>query len=465
VTSSVHATSAPSAHGAGDDAFAAMLGQAVKGNDKTDVSASTLDDGSAPQGGAADTPPADTLARLLHGLQPSGQTTAAPPQASDDDTSPDDRSDTTSDTTATPGDTAKGGDPASGKPATASSATDPVLAQLLAAQQAQPAQQAPATQDDAATGQPAAATDIIQAAASGFDTTVASAAARIAGGATIQPAKPRAGDETPAASDEKSQRKDTAATALANVGNTVTRSFADQRAGTAHALPLQAAADQAKNGNQSGGSAGEQKPGGAQTQQAVQAAADATPVKETFAPAPSAQAASLPANPAPGTQPLALTSPTAAANTQVQLQQTGHQAATPDVASLALNIAAKSEGGAKHFDIQLNPAELGRVDVRLTVDDAGKAQATLTVEKPQTLALLQKDSSHLASALKDAGLNLTQNGLNFSLKGQQQQTGGNSTPSRGRNIPIRATIAVDQAASHLSLSSVGASDARLDIRV
>lgn len=141
-----------------------------------------------------------------------------------------------------------------------------------------------------------------------------------------------------------------------------------------------------------------------------------------------------------------------------------------DLNTLAVTIAARSEAGQKHFDIRLDPADLGRVDVRLTVDDAGKAQALLTVEKPQTLELLQKDQGHLERALKDAGLDLGQNGLSFSLKGQQQQQQQNAaqdhTPfARGQRLTARAVAAVDDIPPTLSASSVGIGDTRLDIRV
>ena len=138
----------------------------------------------------------------------------------------------------------------------------------------------------------------------------------------------------------------------------------------------------------------------------------------------------------------------------------------PNIGALAVTIAAKSQDGIKHFDIRLDPPELGKVDVRLTVDDAGKAQASLAVEKPQTLEFLQKDSSTLERALKDAGLDLSQNGLNFSLKGQQQHAGGENSPlPRGRALHVRAVAAIDQSAPTLSSSGAGGGEPRLDIRV
>ena len=104
---------------------------------------------------------------------------------------------------------------------------------------------------------------------------------------------------------------------------------------------------------------------------------------------------------------------------------------TPDVNGLAVEIAAKSQSGAKQFDIRLDPPELGRVEVRLSIDATGKASAHLSADQPQTLDLLRKDSTSLTQALRDAGLNVSQDGLNFSLRQQagqdQQQNQGGRT--------------------------------------
>jgi hypothetical protein len=146
--------------------------------------------------------------------------------------------------------------------------------------------------------------------------------------------------------------------------------------------------------------------------------------------------------------------------------QTTHMAAQPDIAALAVQIAAKSDEGTKHFDIRIDPPELGRVEVKLTIDDAGHAQAHLSVEKPQTLDLLQNDRNNLERALRDSGIALSQNGLNFSLKGQDRQ-GENPAPFRGRsrNLAVTAAIESTSAAAAASTNSFAAGNARLDIRV
>ncbi len=92
-----------------------------------------------------------------------------------------------------------------------------------------------------------------------------------------------------------------------------------------------------------------------------------------------------------------------------------------DLGALALSIAAHSKDGARHFDIALHPADLGSIQVHLSVDHAGAAQAHVRADNQQTLQFLQRDAHHLERALKDAGLNLSGGGLNFSLKGQQHE--------------------------------------------
>jgi chemotaxis protein MotD len=136
----------------------------------------------------------------------------------------------------------------------------------------------------------------------------------------------------------------------------------------------------------------------------------------------------------------------------------------PDMAALAKAIVQKS--GQKSFEIRLDPPELGRVEVHLSVGRDGKAQATLYADKPATLALLQRDSQNLERALKDAGLDVSNSSLNFSLKdGQRQGDGGGASTAHTRSLPdavVARSEAVNASLASLNLASDGA---RLDIRV
>jgi flagellar hook-length control protein FliK len=154
-----------------------------------------------------------------------------------------------------------------------------------------------------------------------------------------------------------------------------------------------------------------------------------------------------------------------AANLEVAPQRDGADAATPSsLGALGVTIAAKSVDGVRHFDIRLDPPELGRVQVHLTVDDSGKAEASLVIDKPQTLELLQRDAPNLNRALTDAGLDLSNNGLNFSLRGgDRQNDGGSVDKGRGRTLSVKAVVGAISTSS--SIASFAPNSVRLDIRV
>jgi chemotaxis protein MotD len=141
--------------------------------------------------------------------------------------------------------------------------------------------------------------------------------------------------------------------------------------------------------------------------------------------------------------------------------------AAPNLPALAVEISAKSQSGARQFDIRLDPPELGRVEVRLSIDATGKASAHLSADQPQTLHLLQKDAPILTRALREAGLDVSQDGLNFSLRqqsgGQSGNDGNNGRFGNARAFPLTATASIDPTAAAIAYR--GVIDGRLDIRV
>jgi flagellar hook-length control protein FliK len=106
---------------------------------------------------------------------------------------------------------------------------------------------------------------------------------------------------------------------------------------------------------------------------------------------------------------------------------------------LALEIATSVKGGKSRFEIRLDPADLGRIDVRIDVDRNGQVTSHLTVEKPETLSLLRQDAPQLQRALDDAGLKTGSGGLQFSLRDQSsssQNSGNDSSSTNAQRLVI-----------------------------
>uniref|UniRef100_UPI0025E7BF27 flagellar hook-length control protein FliK n=1 Tax=Phreatobacter sp. TaxID=1966341 RepID=UPI0025E7BF27 len=137
---------------------------------------------------------------------------------------------------------------------------------------------------------------------------------------------------------------------------------------------------------------------------------------------------------APDPLPQAGTSPAPASPSAfgMEVAQKTAQAAAPGspvpVHALAVTIAARAGSGATRFDIRLDPAELGRIDVQLTVDRDGAVKSRLVVEKQETLDLLQRDQRNLERALAQAGLQTSEGSLEFSLKDQGGQNARDRQP-------------------------------------
>lgn len=138
------------------------------------------------------------------------------------------------------------------------------------------------------------------------------------------------------------------------------------------------------------------------------------------------------------------------------------------VSGLAVQIAASARAGNSRFEIRLDPAELGRIDVRLDVDRHGNVTSHLTVEKPETLAMLRQDAPQLQRSLEDAGLKTGQNGLQFSLRDQssgQQNNNHGQAERQPQRLVIGETTAVPLVAANITYSYAASANRGLDIRV
>jgi flagellar hook-length control protein FliK len=83
---------------------------------------------------------------------------------------------------------------------------------------------------------------------------------------------------------------------------------------------------------------------------------------------------------------------------------------------VAFEVARQFQHGNSRFQIRLDPPELGRIDVHMKVDRDGNVQARMTVERSETLDLMQRDQRSLEKALAQAGLDSSKTNLEFSLR-------------------------------------------------
>lgn len=133
------------------------------------------------------------------------------------------------------------------------------------------------------------------------------------------------------------------------------------------------------------------------------------------------------------------------------------------LSGLAIEIAGRAKAGKNDFAIRLDPPELGRIEVKLSVDRQGQITSHVIADRSDTLDLLRRDASGLQRSLQDAGLKMSGNGLQFSLR-DQSSSGGQNTGGRrsAPQIVVQDTLSVD---SPRVYTAYGSRVGGLDIRV
>jgi len=149
------------------------------------------------------------------------------------------------------------------------------------------------------------------------------------------------------------------------------------------------------------------------------------------------------------------------------------------VASLAAQIVKKLGARTTHFDVQLDPAGLGKVNVRVVIGPDGQVSAAMSFDNPQAAAELKSRAAELHRSLAQSGFDLS-GGLSFDVAqdqgggygGQQNafgsQDGANSGNAfRGRAFAAALATAGDavQAALPGAYSFARGADKGVDVRV
>jgi flagellar hook-length control protein FliK len=83
---------------------------------------------------------------------------------------------------------------------------------------------------------------------------------------------------------------------------------------------------------------------------------------------------------------------------------------------VTVRLLATEAGDGRRLRIQLDPADLGRVEVTLRLDHTGTAAAVFTVDRPETLLLLQRDARAITDVLSSAGYTLDPGSVGFTLR-------------------------------------------------
>jgi flagellar hook-length control protein FliK len=146
------------------------------------------------------------------------------------------------------------------------------------------------------------------------------------------------------------------------------------------------------------------------TTQANAAAAAASATDGAAQPASNAGNAATQAAAQPASTANPLTDATRAVATPPALQSA--PAATIQVYS---RIIERADGRVQRFEVRLDPAELGRVDIRIEIGADRKVHAVMAAHDSAALTDLMRGQKALERALSEAGIDLADQGLKFEM--------------------------------------------------
>ena len=111
-----------------------------------------------------------------------------------------------------------------------------------------------------------------------------------------------------------------------------------------------------------------------------------------------------------------------------------------------MQISRAADAGQDRLTVNLKPAELGNVTIKLEVGHDHRIIAVIQAERPETLELLQRDARSLERAMAEAGLNTDSGSLNFGLKdsGADSMAGNQNGEGRTAGLAI-PDIEIDDA--------------------
>lgn len=167
------------------------------------------------------------------------------------------------------------------------------------------------------------------------------------------------------------------------------------------------------------------------------AQAEARPAKATADAAGAAQVL-----PAPAAAPGPVLDSTAGSLRSAEATLSAPPGSPAFAQELAASVSTFVRDGIEHARLQLHPAELGPVDVRIQIDGQ-QAQVLLLAELPATREQLEQALPALANGLREAGLTLAGGGV-FEQAQQGRDSGGrrDASPPSPAHASMREAVAL-----------------------
>lgn len=100
---------------------------------------------------------------------------------------------------------------------------------------------------------------------------------------------------------------------------------------------------------------------------------------------------------------------------------------------MGVAIARRLGEGGEELIVRMEPAELGRIQVRLSFDEQGSLRAVLAAESGSVVEALRRDAGELARALGDAGVRTDAQSFRFDRGGNGQGEQGQAAWARWQN--------------------------------
>jgi hypothetical protein len=139
---------------------------------------------------------------------------------------------------------------------------------------------------------------------------------------------------------------------------------------------------------------------------------------------------------------------TPAATPQTPAASLLSQTAVDNINALSVQINKRNAEGATKFTMELHPADLGKVDVALSIGRDGKMTAHMTFDSDMTKAAFSVHESDLRQQLSATGLKLSDDALSFSTRFKTDATVQSQAQSQAQTVNASARSADDSASGN-----------------